>query len=60
MSYRETLIFSGITNFNGNASTVTQQVHMVDASESTSQTVELGNDYTINSNQAGFLLLNLC
>ena len=53
----KTLIFSGITNFNGNASTVTQQVHMVDASESTSQTVELGNDYTINSNQAGFFTI---
>ena len=53
----KTLIFSGITNFNGNASTVTQQVHMVDASESTSQTVELGNDYTFNSNQAGFFTI---
>ena len=53
----KTLIFSGITNFNGNASTVTQQVHMVDASESTSQTVELGNDYTINSNPAGLFTI---
>ena len=50
----KTLIFSGITNFNGNASTVTQQVHMVDASESTSQTVELFSSYTITSNNALF------
>jgi hypothetical protein len=50
----KTLIFSGITNFNGNASSVTQQVHMVDASESTSQTVELFSSYTITSNNALF------
>jgi len=50
----KTLIFSGLTNFNGNASTVTQQIHMVDASESTSQTVELGSSYTITSNNALF------
>ena len=50
----KTLIFSGITNFNGNASTVTQQVHLVDASESTSQTVETSGSYTITSNNAVF------
>ena len=50
----KTLIFSGLTNFNGNASTVTQQIHMIDASESTSQTVELGASYTITSNNAAF------
>ena len=55
----KTLIFSGLTNFNGNASTVSQQFHMIDASESTSQTVELGNEYTINSNQAAFTTLKI-
>ena len=50
----KTLIFSGLTNFNGNASSVSQQIHMIDASESTSQTVELAASYTITSNNALF------
>tara|TARA_R100001015_G_C4534181_1_gene99789 strand:+ start:63 stop:746 length:684 start_codon:yes stop_codon:yes gene_type:complete len=50
----KTLVFSGITSFNGNASTVTQQVHLLDASEDSSNTIEFGSSYTIGSGNAVF------
>ena len=51
----KTLVFSGITSFNGNASTVTQQIHLLDASEDASNTIEFGVSYNISSGSALFL-----
>ena len=50
----KTLVFSGITSFNDNASTVTQKVHLLDSSEDSSNTIVFGSSYTINSGNAAF------
>ena len=56
----KTLIVRSMTSFNDNASTATQKLHLLDASESTSDTIIFGDPdgYSITSKNAVIFTLN--